>query len=214
MGVSKFTSAARSLVVSFGRLVLSLAAASLLLAAPAQAQFSEGYKFLEAVKKKNGEEVESMLGKPGTTLVNTRDATTGETALHIVTARRDTTWISYLIAKGANVNARDGRGVTPLMLACNLGFQDGVEVLIANRARVDEPTATGETPLITAVHRRDLGMMRALLQAGADPDRADNSGRSARDYAMLDGKGSQLVSTIEANAKSRQQRQSTYGPSF
>ena len=56
--------------------------------------------------------------------------------------------------------------------------------------------ATGETPLISAVHRRDTAMMRVLLKGGADPDRADNSGRSARDYARLD-KDSQLLGAIE-----------------
>lgn len=208
-------SQSKSAFYSFGRLLLPLAAVSLFAAVPAQAQFSVGYKFLEAVKKKDGAEVEQLLGQPGTTLVNTRDATTGETALHVVTARRDTTWMSYLLAKGANVNARDNRGVTPLVVASNLGFEEGVALLVDNKARVDEPTATGETPLIMAVHRRAIGMMRILLKAGADPDRADNSGRSARDYALLDGKGSQLVSEIEAGAKSKQERarqQPTYGP--
>lgn len=205
-----------SKVGSVWRRLLPFAAGAMLFAAPAQAQFSEGYKFLEAVKKKDGAGVEQMLGQPGSTLVNTRDATSGQTALHLVTARRDATWMTFLIAKGANVNARDNRGVTPLVLACNLGFEEGVQLLVGSKARVDEPTATGETPLIMAVHRRNIGMMRILLKAGADPDRADNSGRSARDYAMLEGKGSQLVSEIESNAKPRQQRgqSSTYGPSF
>lgn len=198
------------------RMVLPLAVGAMLLAAPAQAQFSEGYKFLEAVRKKDGAEVEKLLGQPGTTLVNTRDISSGETALHVVTTRRDLTWMAFLIDKGANVNARDNRGVTPLTLACNLGFVDGVELLVERKARVDEPTATGETPLISAVHRRNIAMMRVLLKAGADPDRADNSGRSARDYAALDGKNGQLVAEIAANARPRQPggRSATYGPSF
>mgnify|MGYP006189244581 CR=1 FL=1 len=42
--------------------------------------------------------------------------------------------------------------------------------------------------------------LRALLKAGADADRADNSGRTARDYAKLDSKGTSLLAEIEANA--------------
>jgi hypothetical protein len=76
---------------------------------PAQAQFSKSYKFLESVKKKEGQEVTDALAEPGTTIINTRDVTTGETALHIVTARRDTTWISFLLGKGADPNIRDPR---------------------------------------------------------------------------------------------------------
>jgi ankyrin repeat protein len=58
--------------------------------------------------------------------------------------------------------------------------------------------------------------MRALLKAGADPDRADNSGRSARDYAALEGRSSPLLGEIETNAKPRGQRtgKPTYGPSL
>jgi len=192
-------------------------AAALALATPAAAQFSQGYKFLEAVRKKDGNAVEEMLQVPGTTLINTRDVTSGETALHIVVARRDLTWITFLLAKGANVDARNGRGATPLQIAVGMGFNEGVELLLAKGARVDEPDSTGETPLITAVHRRDTGLMRLLLKAGANPDRSDNSGRSARDYAALDGKGSPLLTEIETNAKPRGAAgaaRGSYGPSF
>jgi ankyrin repeat protein len=192
-------------------------AGSMLAATPAQAQFSLGWKFLEAVRKKDGAAVEQQLSEPGATIVNTRDVSNGQTALHLVTQRRDLTWMSYLIGKGANVNARDSRGVTPLQLASNLGFIEGMELLVESRARVDEPNDAGETPLISAVHRRDVGMMRTLLKAGADPDRADNSGRSARDYAMLAGRSGPLIAEIDASAKPRGQRAggaAVYGPSF
>lgn len=180
---------------------------------PAQAQFSKSYKFLESVKKKEGQEVTDALAEPGTTIINTRDVSTGETALHIVTARRDTTWISFLLGKGADANVRDAKGQTPLVVAANLGFVEGMELLIAGGARVDEPNSTGETPLISAVHRRDIAMMRVLLKAGASPDRADSSGRSARDYAKLE-RNDNLIEEINTNAKKTDNKARTYGPSF
>ncbi|MDR6710128.1 MULTISPECIES: ankyrin repeat domain-containing protein [unclassified Novosphingobium] len=180
---------------------------------PAQAQFSKSYKFLESVKKKEGQEVTDALAEPGTTIINTRDVSTGETALHIVTARRDTTWISFLLGKGADPNIRDAKGQTPLVVAANLGFVEGMELLITGGARVDEPNSTGETPLISAVHRRDIAMMRVLLKAGASPDRADSSGRSARDYAKLE-RNDNLIEEINTNAKKTDNKARTYGPSF
>ncbi len=191
-----------------------LIAASLAWSAPAAAQFSQSYKFLEAVKKREGNEVTDMLSEPGTTIVNTRDVTTGETALHLVTARRDLTWMQFLVAKGANVNLRDAKGVTPLVLACNLGFTEGAEFLVGKGARIDESNSSGETPLITAVHNRNVALVRVLLKAGANPDRADNSGRSARDYAALD-KGGTLLTEIENAMKARAATQGakpSYGP--
>ena len=197
----------------------AIAAAALLgtlgAALPAHAQFSESYKFLEAVRKKDGQKVTDALNEPGTQIVNTRDTITGESGLHIVTARRDLTWMQFLVAHGANVNARDAKGTTPLVVAANLGFIEGLDFLITSGARVDEPNNTGETPLITAVHRRDLAMVRALLKAGANPDRPDNSGRTARDYATLEGKDSAVASEIAGAVKGGAQGpKKTYGPSF
>lgn len=199
------------------RILVTLLAGAVLATSPAQAQFSAGWKFLEAVRKKDGTKVEEALNEPGSTIVNTRDVTTGQTALHIVTQRRDLTWMSYLIGKGANVNMRDTQGVTPLQLASNLGFIEGIELLVESKARIDDPNDAGETPLISAVHRRNTAMARILLKAGADPDRKDNSGRSARDYATLDGGGGGMLAEIQASAKPRSQRPAggaVYGPSF
>jgi uncharacterized protein len=204
-------------LISAGRkAVLALAAGALFASAPAAAQFSAGYKFLEAVRKKDGNKVEEALALPGSTIINTRDVTSGETALHIVTQRRDFAWMTFLIARGANVNARTARGVTAMQLASNLGWLEGVELLIAQKARIDDANDAGETPLVAAVHRRDLPMMRALLKAGADPDRKDNSGRSARDYALIGGRSGPLVAEIEASAKPKGARGTgpVYGPTF
>jgi ankyrin repeat protein len=184
-------------VVAAGTLALGLA-----FAGPVQAQtYSDGYKFLEAVDEKDIAEVEKLLGKPGSTLINSRDITSGRTALHIAAARRDIVWLVFLANKGANPNIADNRDVTPLMLASQLGFFEGVQALITAGARVDEPNEAGETPLITAVHRRDTQMMRVLLQAGADPDRSDNSGRSAREYATLEGNNSRTLAEIDRSAR-------------
>jgi uncharacterized protein len=196
---------------------MALMAGLMLVGSPAQAQFSDGYRFLDAVRKKDGEKVEKALNEPGSTIINARDVTTGQTALHIVTARRDATWMRFLIAKGANVNVRDGRGATPLQLATNLGFTDGVALLVDAKADVNAANDSGETPLISAVHRRDTALLRVLLKAGADPDRADNSGRSARDYAELDGRSGPLLAEIQSNAKPKGQRAGSapvYGPTF
>lgn len=196
------------------RLILSLAGlAALSATAPALAQFSESYKFLEAVRKKDGEKVTQALADPAQTVVNTRDVTSGESALHIVTNRRDLTWMQFLIAKGANVNARDAKGITPLVSAVNANFAEGVELLLGKGARLDDSNNAGETPLITAVHNRNVPVLRLLLKAGADPDRADNSGRSAKDYARL--AGGSLLSEIEANAKPKGGgKAKSYGPKF
>lgn len=194
-----------------------LAAFGLLVAAPATAQFqSEGYKFLEAVKERKGDEATDMLNKPGTQVVNTRDITSGDTGLHIVVARSDVLWIRFLLQRGADPNIRNKKGVTPLQLATAMGFTDGVEALIKGGASVNISDQTGETPLIAAVHARNAAMVRLLLAKGADPDHNDNSGRSARNYMELQS-GNTLLKQEFANADAKRAAAGTkknYGPSF
>jgi ankyrin repeat protein len=189
---------------------------SLMVAAPAAAQYyTDGYKFLQAVEKKDQGTVEQLLSK-NSVLINSRDRTDGHTALHIAVRARAYSWLSYLLGKGADPNVADKNGVTPLMLASQTGQTEAIVALARSGAKVDVPNDAGETPLISAVHNRNLAMVRLLLAAGADPDRADNSGRSARDYAKLDGADSPTLAAIARNDKDQAGKKphGTYGPSF
>jgi uncharacterized protein len=169
---------------------------------PVHAQFSDSYNFLKAVKDREGAEVEKFLGEPGTVIINTRDASSGETALHIVITRRDAAWLGFLLQRGANPNLADKKGNTPLMLATQLGFVEGIDWLVSKKATVDQPNRSGETALILAVQLRNAEAVRALLNAGANADRKDSrAGYSAREYATQDGRASAILAIIEANDK-------------
>ena len=200
--------------VVFRRLAVMVAAGLALSAVPATAQFTEGYNFLKAVKDRDGTKATEFLNEPGSTLVNTRDLTSGESALHIVVQRRDETWTRFLLERGANPNAIDKRGNTPLAIAAGLGFVEGVELLVKRGARIDVANSAGETPLISAVHRRDNAMIRLLLKNGANADRSDNSGRSARDYAALMGGAAGVLAEIERAEAERKATpaEDAYGP--
>ncbi len=190
------------------KMILALLAASLfpvasgVIAPPAQAQFSDSYNFLKAVRERKGEEAEKFLSEPGTVIVNTRDSTSGETALHIVITRRDSTWLGYLLQKGANPNLADKKGTTPLMLATQLNYVEGIDLLVKKKVQVDQTNRSGETALILAVQLRNAEAVRALLKAGANPDNKDSRvGYSARDYAKQDGRATAIVAILENNGK-------------
>lgn len=194
--------------------ITATAAAAIALAAPVAAQrTSEGYEFLKAVKERDGTKATEALDKPGSTVVNARDISSGESALHLVVQRRDATWLRFLLGRGANPNLADRGGTTALQLASNLGWGEGVEILVGKGASVDQTNSAGETPLITAVHRRDVALVRVLLKAGANAERSDNSGRSARDYARLLGPQSAILAEIDKAREERKARAATsYGP--
>lgn len=202
-------------LASIGVLAVGVGSAPMVSSLAAQG-FSNGYEFLQAVEDRDGDVATEMLNEPGTTVINTRDITTGETGLHIVTKRRDTLWVRFLLQRGADPNIRDSRGVYPLQIAASLGFVEGLEELIKRGAQIDVTDRAGETPLIASVHRRDIPIIRRLLAEGADPDHTDNSGRSARDYAALLNSNSLILSEFEKADKEREEKgtQESYGPSF
>lgn len=181
------------------RLTAPLAAVAVLAVAatPAAAQFSDGYKFIKAVKDKDGAAAEKILNQPGTTLVNVRDNATGDMAIHIVVKRRDISWLGYLLQREANPNVRDGEGATPLLLAATSGFDEAVKVLTDIRVQVDLPNRLGETPLLKAVQLRNSNIARMLLDAGANPDATDNSGNSPRSVALADTRGGPITRLLK-----------------
>lgn len=180
-------------------------------AAPAAAQFSDSYNFIKAVRDKDVLKAKGFLDKPGSVLVNSRDRETGEAALHIVTRRNDAPWVAFLLKEGAEPNIRDGGGNSPLLLAASAGLTEAMRVLLLVKAQVDLPNNGGETPLIKAVQLRDLAGVKALLDAGADPDRTDSvAGLSARDYAAQDRRGG-AIARLLADAP-RRAKPATTGP--
>lgn len=177
----------------FLRSTLRTAGAALclgLIAVPASGQLggrTTGPKFLQAVRDENNNDVVAALNELGTTLVNSRDYNSRETALHIAARSDNAVYVRFFLQKGADPNLQDRDGNTPLMVAVNSGHGDLIEIFVAARADVNKQNNSGETPLIRAVQRRDLSMTRELLAAGADADQADSlAGKSARAYAEED----------------------------
>ena len=58
--------------------------------APLLAQgYSDAYAFLKGVRERDGQAVESLVAMPNSAVINARDASSGEGALHILTRGRD-----------------------------------------------------------------------------------------------------------------------------
>ena len=194
------------------RLASLFLVAGLLAAPPALAQFRGGYAFLQAVESRDGTKATDAL-KDDPALVNTRHPDGGETALAIVTKRRDTNWMRFLTGKGGDPSIADRQGVAPLMHAALLNYTEGADILLDARAPIDQSNRRGETALILAVQSRHLAMVRLLVRRGANPDKADHiAGMSARDYARRDDRTGQIIAALESKAEAAPQRD--FGPAF
>jgi len=193
-------------------LLIAAVAAGTFAASPALAQFRGGFAFLQAVESRDGNKATDAL-KDDATLVNTRHPDRGETALAIVTKRRDISWVRFLISKGADPSIGDRQGVTPLMHAALLNFADGAKELLDDKAPVDQVNRRGETALILAVQARNVAMVRLLVRSGANPDKADHiAGMSARDYAKRDDRTGQLLALLDAKDGPMRDNGAVFGP--
>jgi len=182
------------------KILIGLAGFALAASAPSLAQLggSKGESFLTAVREVDGAKATELLDAQGSTVLSYRGAK-GETALNIVARRRDSTWLGFLLARGADPNVGDDRGETPLIIAARLGWDDGAAILLGRGAGVDRANRLGETPLIAAVQARQLSLGRLLLENGASPDKKDTAaGYSARDYARRDSRSTEMTKMIES----------------
>lgn len=168
--------------------------ALLAMAAPAAAQFSDSYNFIKAVRDKDGNKAQEILDKPGSnTVINARDKDSGDAPIHITVRRSDAVWMAFLLRAGANPNVRDREGNTPLMLATQVRWTEGLRLLLDLRVQVDAQNRLGETALLKATQARDLETVKLLLEARANPDIADNSGRTPRAFAETDPRGASIA---------------------
>ena len=73
---------------------------------------------------------------------------------------------SLLSSPGADVNAIDERGSTPLLEAARYGHEDICRVLIAGGANLKSKDKDGKTALMLAVQGDHEEVVRILKQAG------------------------------------------------
>jgi ankyrin repeat protein/uncharacterized protein YecT (DUF1311 family) len=114
---------------------------------------------------------------------NLRDGL-GRTALFSAT---DPAMIKLLIAHGANLNAVDRSGLTPLTAALRSHRDSLALSLLAAGADAKGASGTAEAPLSIAARNPDPSVVQALLERGADPNARNRRGESALEEAVEAG---------------------------
>jgi hypothetical protein len=119
----------------------------------------------------------------------------GDTALHFAAAAYRPELIRRLLERGADVDARNRRGATPLHYAAvgnpqsprwNPEAQAGaVAALIAAGANPNAVDRSGATPLHRAVRTRCAAAVRALLAGGADTSLVTKNGSTPAKLASV-----------------------------
>ena len=108
-------------------------------------------------------------------------------ALHRAARTGDVRGLDAALAAGADVEARDGRGWSPLMHAVNNGYILFVEALLAAGANPDIRAPDGATALFMAALHGHAEIFARLLEADADASIPGPQGKTPLDVAQLRG---------------------------
>lgn len=129
-------------------------------------------------------EVEHLLVKGGQ--INGGDAD-GRTPLIAATRARQLDVVRYLTQWGADVNLKDGRGLSAFLLAASeAGPDDSLLVVMLNSgAKLQSADAEGNTSLHLAARLGYSAIARRLLTNAVPVDAANNAGRTALREALL-----------------------------
>ena len=106
-----------------------------------------------------------------------------DTPLHGAVEDGDKAKVELLLAKGAEVNAKDRYEETPLHRAASEAYWDIVNQLLAEGAEVNVKDRNGATPLHRAVEKGYRSVVQLLLAKGADVSAKDKYGETPRDLA-------------------------------
>jgi ankyrin repeat protein len=105
------------------------------------------------------------------------------------------------VRSGADVNALQEDGSSPLLWAVYRVDHELVKELLQRGARPDAPNVLGATPLCEAVNTADLELVTLLLKAGADPNLGNEDGQMPLMLAARTGSLPVVQALVKAGAR-------------
>ncbi|MEZ0225738.1 MAG: ankyrin repeat domain-containing protein [Alphaproteobacteria bacterium] len=142
---------------------------------------------MDAAFRGDGRRVAGLL--KGGADINATNAT-GATALTLAAQNGHKAVVSYLLSKGAGVNAIEGAaktnkaGMTALMHAAQQGHAEIVKMLLEKGADTKVKTSLGQTALMLAAFKGKAPAVQALIDGGADVHEKDPGGLKAWNWAQ------------------------------
>jgi len=149
------------------------------------------HPFVKAAQEDNLEGLAALISE---TDVNMRDTRSGTTALEHAVRNANREMVQFLLAAGADPNAKDASGQTVLMDLDEDATVDLVWDLINSGAKVNLQDVEGNTALMELAGSKNVEAIKALLDAGAKLETKNKQGRTALMVAAVAGH----VNTVRA----------------
>ena len=123
----------------------------------------------------------------------------------------DKDFVKFLLSRGANPDAQDKEGKTPLYVASEKGHENIVELLLQYNANPNIRTAMGEAPLHVALKEDNEKIAELLLAHGANINIQDKNGIAPLHSASVRGHAKivELLLTHGANPNIQYQGRKT-----
>ena len=117
-------------------------------------------------------------------------------AFYTAIRANDLARLNTVLAQGADVNAKDTQGVTPLMYAAWVGSTDAMRALLDRGADPNLTNSSGSTALMMAV--TELPKVQLLVARGAKVNIASTRGRTALMLAAMSDRSVAIVRALLA----------------
>ena len=155
------------------------------------------YKLLDAAKSGDVAQMETLVAQNPTLNLNIQDDRKDyswsdpslKTPLHHAAINGQINTVKYLVEQGANKEAADNDGRTPLWWAAAFyGKIDIVKYLVEQGANKEAADKYGRTPLWQAAANGRIDTVKYLVEQGANKEAADEYGRTPLWLAAANGR--------------------------
>ncbi|MCD4785141.1 MAG: ankyrin repeat domain-containing protein [Candidatus Eremiobacteraeota bacterium] len=151
-------------------------------------------EMINAVKSGNVNKVKKLLKQNPNLAISRDDGSKGaihkgKNPLHWAAIKGNGEIIMLILSAGADVNAKDKSGITPLGYSINWGKNNVTMILVKNKADVNMGNGIiGETPLHRAAAKGNNQVIMLLIDHGAVIDSRTKSDATPLAFAVIKGK--------------------------